>query len=83
MTIRNLSPKDMFLALAREHKPTWQFTGKTVAQFRTWKKKAFPEVLATLGDAIPSVKPNAKLLDLICGVHTDVDIGVVHVKGYV
>ena len=62
MTIRNLSPKDMFLALAREHKPTWQFTGKTVAQFRTWKKKAIPEVLATLGDAIPSVKPNAKLL---------------------
>ncbi len=62
MTIRNLSPQAMFLALAREHKPKWRFTGKTAAQFRTWKKKALPDVLATLGDSIPRVKPNAKLL---------------------
>ena len=62
MTIRNLSPQTMFMALAREHKPKWGFKGKTPSQFRAWKKKALSDVLATLGDAVPPVKPNARLL---------------------
>ena len=46
MTIRNLSPQQMFADLAKEHVPEYRFRGKDRRQFRAWKRKALPQVLA-------------------------------------
>ncbi len=62
MTIRNLSPQRMFMALAAEHKPVYQFSGKTKHDFAKWKKNALPKVLATLGDFPPKAPLNPELL---------------------
>jgi dienelactone hydrolase len=47
---RNLSPQQMFIALANEHVPRFRFSGTTTEQFRKWKREALPAVIATLGD---------------------------------
>ena len=62
MTIRNLSPQQMFTDLVKEHKPECSFTGRTRQQFQAWKRKALPRVLATLGDPPPSAPPKPKLI---------------------
>jgi hypothetical protein len=62
MTTRNLSPQQMFIDLVRDHTPQYQFSGSTKRQFQSWKRRAWPEVLATLGDFPASVPANAELL---------------------
>ena len=62
MSFRNLSPQVMFGKMAAEHKPTFAFTGKTKKDFGAWKKKAWPEVLATLGNWPQKVPLNPMLL---------------------
>jgi hypothetical protein len=62
MTIRNLSPHQMFEKLALEHVPQYKFAGSTEADFATWKKDALPKVLATLGDFPARVPLNPQLL---------------------
>ena len=56
MTIRNLSPQQMFINLALEHEPRHAFKGSTRAEFARWKKNALPAVMRTLGD-FPSRVP--------------------------
>ncbi len=62
MTVRNLSPQQMFIALAQEHHPLYKFEGQTPKDFTAWKQTALPKVLATLGDFPTSVPPNPQLL---------------------
>ncbi len=59
MRERNLSPLQMFLALAHEHTPQCAFRGD---DFAAWKSDALPRVLKTLGDWPPQVAPGAELL---------------------
>ena len=60
MRERNLSPLQMFLAMAREHAPQCAFGAGD--DFAAWKNAALPRVLATLGDSPPQVPPDAELL---------------------
>ena len=62
MSIRNLSPQEMFFKWAMEHKPLFCFKGKSKAEFEKWKETAFPEVLATLGDFPETVPLNPQLM---------------------
>ena len=62
MTTRNLSPQQMFIHLAENHIPAYQFTGKSLAEFEAWKTEALPKVLTTLGDFPAKVDPNPQLL---------------------
>ena len=62
MTIRNLSPHQMFEKLALEHVPLFKFSGSTAKDFAEWKANALPKVLATLGDFPPRVPLNPQLL---------------------
>ena len=59
MRERNLSPLQMFQALAREHTPQCAFCGD---DFALWKSEALPRVMKTLGDWPPFVAPDAELL---------------------
>jgi dienelactone hydrolase len=62
MTVRNLSPQQMFVEMAARHKPQYHFAGKTRKDFGIWKRQALPKVLATLGDYPAPVPPKAELL---------------------
>lgn len=62
MTIRNMSPQEMFFKTALEHRPLHRFAGKTPADFRAWKAKALPAVKSCLGDFPKRVPPNPELL---------------------
>jgi hypothetical protein len=62
MTVRNLSPNQMFIEMAKAHTPQYQFGGKTREHFEAWKAEALPQVLATLGDFPPAVDPSPQLL---------------------
>ena len=62
MTVRNLSPQQMFTALANAHTPEYRFTGTTRADFDAWKQATLPRVLATLGDFPERVPANPQLL---------------------
>ncbi|MEW6754323.1 MAG: alpha/beta hydrolase family protein [Candidatus Latescibacterota bacterium] len=62
MRTRNLSPQEMFMALAREHAPVHAFSGTTPAQFAAWKERALPAVLATLGDPPPTAPADPELV---------------------
>ena len=52
----------MFEQLALEHCPKHRFGAETKADFAAWKKRALPEVLATLGNRPDRVEPNAQLM---------------------
>ncbi|MFW5798307.1 MAG: alpha/beta hydrolase family protein [Planctomycetota bacterium] len=58
MTLRNMSPQEMFVRMAAEHTPTHAFAGKSKKNVSTWKRKTRPKVLATLGDSPEAVDPN-------------------------
>ena len=58
MTFRNLSPQQMFIRLAAEHRPECAFRGN----FAAWKKKTLPRVLATLANFPKKVPPRPQLL---------------------
>jgi hypothetical protein len=62
MTVRNLSPNQMFIEMAKAHRPAYRFTGETPEDFKAWKAEALPKVLATLGDFPPTVDPNPALM---------------------
>lgn len=62
MPERNLSPQNMFMRMAAEHRPTFAFRGKSARDFAAWKKKALPAVLATLGDRPGSVPARPELV---------------------
>jgi hypothetical protein len=62
MTVRNLSPNQMFIELAKAHTPRYRFAGSTPEDFTAWKAEALPQVLATLGDYPDKVDPNPQLL---------------------
>lgn len=62
MTTRNLSPQQMFIDMAGEHKPHCAFSGTTQAEFKAWKEDAYPRVMATLGDLPESVPPDPELM---------------------
>ena len=62
MTVRNLSPQQMFIRLAEDHVPEHRFQGKNKKQFTSWKRRAEPKVLATLGDFPDGVPPKPELL---------------------
>ena len=50
MSMRNMSPQEMFERLALEHHPLYRFDGTTRQEFDRWKADALPKVLACLGD---------------------------------
>ena len=62
MTTRNLSPQQMFINLAKEHKPECQFSGEGLEYFTAWKKNTLPKVLATLGESPPTVNSNPEMI---------------------
>lgn len=62
MTVRNLSPQQMFVDLAARHVPAHRFGGKNRRDFSAWKRRTLPKVLATLGDSPTPVAPRAELL---------------------
>ncbi len=62
MSWRNLSPQAMFERLALEHRPALRFDGRTPGEFASWRARALPPVLATLGDAPPGAPLNPQLL---------------------
>lgn len=62
MSMRNLSPQQMFQQMAREHTPQFHFAARESGDFESWKEAAWPQVLATLGDFPPQVEPNPQLL---------------------
>ena len=62
MTVRNLSPQQMFIDMARDHVPQYRFTGRTRRQFQTWARRARPAVLNTLGEFPDPVPPKPELL---------------------
>ena len=62
MTVRNLSPQQMFIDLVQDHTPEYHFTGRTKRQFQTWKRRALPKVLKTLGESPVPVPAKPQLL---------------------
>ncbi len=62
MTVRNLSPQQMFIDLVRDHTPEHHFTASNKRQFQSWKRRTLPKVLATLGDFPAPVPGKAELL---------------------
>ncbi len=62
MTIRNLSPHQMFEKTAMEHVPLYHFAANPQQDFSAWKAEALPRVLATLGDHPPRVPLKPQLL---------------------
>ena len=62
MTVRNLSPQQMFTDLVAERQPAHRFSGRDRKQFRAWKRRALPRVLATLGESPPPAPARPELL---------------------
>lgn len=62
MTIRNLSPQQMFADLVANRTPELAFEGSTKRQFNRWKTKTLPTVLGCLGDSPEHVDLNPQLL---------------------
>ncbi len=61
MSIRNLSPQQMFQQLAKHHQPHYRFRNWEKG-FTAWNREAWPKVLATLGDFPDEVPLNPHLL---------------------
>lgn len=61
MSFRNLSPQQMFEALALAHKPEAQFSATSSEEFQAWKAATYPRVMATLAD-LPERVPLAPQL---------------------
>lgn len=60
MTSKNLSPQQMFIAMADEHQPECKFSSEQ--NFADWKPHTLPQVLKTLGDLPERVPLNPELL---------------------
>ncbi len=56
---RNFSPQKMFLGWALDRHRRCAFSEG--ADFETWKRQTLPQVLATIGEAVPEAAPNAEL----------------------
>ena len=59
MIDRNFSLDAYFNAMAAAHEPKYRFSGKTEADWRTWREELLPAVKATLGRAPGRVDLNA------------------------
>ena len=59
---RNLSAQRMFEELAREHRPECAFRGRSARDFRNWKRRTLPRVLATLGGFPRRVPPRDEVV---------------------
>jgi len=59
MSLRNLSPQQMFIRMASEHTPSNAYAG---GNFTAWKGATLPAVLKTLGDFPERVAPNPHLI---------------------
>ena len=57
---RNFSPYNMFMDIAREHKPLYEY--KDGENFEEWKRKTLPKVKETLGDFPDRVPLNPELI---------------------
>ncbi len=62
MTVRNLSPQQMFIDLVKDHVPKYHFNGRTKRQYQAWKRSATPKVMATLGDFPDAIAAKPQLL---------------------
>ncbi len=62
MLQRNLSPHQMFLQMASEHKPARAFDNGANTDFKAWKEKTLPKVIATLGDFPEKVPLDPQML---------------------
>ena len=62
MSMRNINPHQMFIEMAKSHRPRYRFEGRTRAQFARWQAQARPEVMACLGDFPAKVPPNPELI---------------------
>jgi dienelactone hydrolase len=58
--LRNQSPQDMFVRMARDHQPRFQFDAWE-GGFEDWKASARPEVRKCLGAFPDTVEPNPEL----------------------
>ena len=61
MTDRNLSPQEMFIRIAGEHRPKFQYEGFG-SSFEEWREKARPEVMSCLGRFPEKVDARPELL---------------------
>ena len=59
MSLRNLSPQQMFLEMVRNHTPKYHYQGQA---FKDWEQAAMPEVMATLGDLPATGELNPELI---------------------
>ena len=60
MRLRNLSPQEMFIRIAQQHRPRFHFENFE-GDFASWKSKAMPKVVETLGYWPDSVPLNPEL----------------------
>jgi dienelactone hydrolase len=60
MANRNLSPQQMFFAMAKAHVPSHRF--EAGMDFAAWKAETYPKVIATLGAFPEKVAANPELL---------------------
>lgn len=61
-THRTIDPYTFFEKTAAAHRPRETFTGRGPREFRGWKKRVLPQVLATLGKRPRKVAANAELM---------------------
>ena len=61
-THRTIDPYTFFERAGKAHTPKEAFAGRTGAQFKAWKKRVLPKVLATLGNRPAKVRPNPELM---------------------
>jgi Abhydrolase family len=59
---RNLSPRQMFIQLAKEHTPLCACNATGPEEFAAWKADALPKVLDCLGDPSPKVPLNPEFV---------------------
>jgi len=50
VSLRNISPQQMFIRMAADHVPKYRFDPSAYRDFAAWKGAARPEVMACLGD---------------------------------
>ena len=61
-THRTIDSYTYFEKVGKAHKPKEVFTGRNPAQFKAWKRRVLPKVLATLGNRPARVKPDPELM---------------------
>lgn len=60
--MRNFDPNRMYVEMAVHHRPLYRFEGDSPGDFKAWKERALPAVLACLGDFPETVPPHPELV---------------------